>query len=186
MKKRRERRRRKTFLSNVIGKISPTRYAAASWQSEYLQRARSRNCATTRQCDIKKALSSPSINFFDSLTSTINTHNIMATLTLDRLLSTAASSSSSKFPFTDRMPPELRNKIFKLCFPTNTTVYPSVDLWGFPTRHEDGVKTALSLARTCHKIRTEVIPLYCGSNMFSFTASFQMHKFLVSYLVALS
>lgn len=94
----------------------------------------------------------------------------MATLTLDRLRPTStSSSSSSRCPFTDRLPFELRNEIFKLCFPTNTTSHSA-----------EGIQAALSLARTCHKIRDEVIELYFEHNIFSFSTAFQMHKFLVN------
>ena len=74
----------------------------------------------------------------------------------------------------------MRNKIYDLCFPTNTTVYPTKDSYNRPTGHEDGIKAVLSLASTCRQIRTEVVSIYYGSNMFSFSVSCQMYRFTVN------
>lgn len=115
----------------------------------------------------------------------------MATLALGHLLPASAPSAPSKCPFTDRLPLELRNEIFKLCFPTHRTIYLAVNMRDYLTlgnEYDDGInldepigiKATISLARTCRQIGTEVMGLYCGTNMFSFIASYQMYQFLVN------
>ena len=97
--------------------------------------------------------------------------------------------------------------IYSFCFLTNTTVYPAVEEWfsvpgrlidttqdppvpeddyipgrEYPSTEplHDSTKTVLCLTRTCHQIRSEIIPLYFGSNMFSFGYSKDMYKFIVN------
>ena len=74
--------------------------------------------------------------------------------------------------------PRYANNIYTFCFPTNTIIYPIHYARNRRTRYEESTKTALSLARTCQQIRTEVIPVYFGKNIFSFSMGYQIHQFM--------
>ena len=87
-------------------------------------------------------------------------------------METPTTSSS----FT-RFPAEIRNKIYRYSLPTETTIYVAIKLFD---HHTIGTKTAVALACTCHEIRDEVMPIFFGSNKFTFAWGFQMYEFMIN------
>ena len=87
-------------------------------------------------------------------------------------METPTTSSS----FT-RFPAEIRNKIYRYSLPTETTIYVAIKLFD---HHTIRTKTAVALACTCHEIRDEVMPIFFGSNKFTFAWGFQMYEFMIN------
>jgi hypothetical protein len=87
--------------------------------------------------------------------------------------------------FITRLPAEIRNIIYHLVLPVNSTIIPRVDrLFKAAAKHERTKKpfpspdTTLALARTCKQIHAEVIPIYFGGNTFQFERVYDLYRYL--------